>query len=227
MNDLLSRLNDQQIKAVKHTGSPLLILAGVGTGKTETLMRKYAYLLASGIHQKNIMCVTFTNKAAREMQERAAHVLKMNPKDLGGSSWINTFHSLSLRMLKENQHYKMVGLADDFHVVDDKEQVSVLKELLEEDKSTKQKLMQLVTDERRSKNNFALVRSPPFARIAKIIDTFKNACIFPESDEFESRKYSKFEQSIYMSVYGPYQELLLRKNGADFGDLIQLAIKLF
>ena len=67
MNDLLSRLNDQQIKAVKHTGSPLLILAGVGTGKTETLMRKYAYLLASGIHQKSIMCVTFTNKAAREM----------------------------------------------------------------------------------------------------------------------------------------------------------------
>jgi DNA helicase-2/ATP-dependent DNA helicase PcrA len=134
--NLLSKLNDQQVKAVKHSGTPLLILAGVGTGKTETLMRKYAYLLASGIWPRSIMCVTFTNKAAREMQERAAHVLKKNPKDLDGS-WINTFHSLSLKILKENQNYSKVGLSDDFHVVDDKEQVNVLKDLLKDDDETK------------------------------------------------------------------------------------------
>jgi DNA helicase-2/ATP-dependent DNA helicase PcrA len=204
---------------VKHSGTPLLILAGVGTGKTETLMRKYAYLLASGIWPRSIMCVTFTNKAAREMQERAAQVLKKNPKDLDGS-WINTFHSLSLKILKENQNYSKVGLSDDFHVVDDKEQVNVLKELLKDDDTTKNLLMQIVTEERRAANNHGMVKYPPYPRIARVIDSYKNACIYPEDPDFDINKYSRFDAAVFRTVYSPYQELLLIKNGADFGDLI-------
>ena len=119
------------------------------------------------------MCVTFTNKAAREMQERAAHVLKVKPRQLEGS-WINTFHSLSLRMLKENQNYKLVGLKDDFHVVDEKEQIGALKNLLKDDNETSNLLMQIVTQERNEKNNFGRVRCPPYSRIARVIDGFKN-----------------------------------------------------
>jgi DNA helicase II / ATP-dependent DNA helicase PcrA len=79
----------------------LLILAGVGTGKTETLMRKYAYLIAKGVKPKRIMCVTFTNKAAKEMQKRASSILGIDQSELDGS-WINTFHSLANRILRDD-----------------------------------------------------------------------------------------------------------------------------
>ncbi len=101
-----------------HRGSPLLILAGVGTGKTETLMRKYAYLIGARKKKpKNIMCVTFTNKAAQEMQKRAATKLDCD-KEYISKSWINTFHSLSNKLLRENDNHKLVGLKDDYHILD-------------------------------------------------------------------------------------------------------------
>lgn len=89
-----------QAKAVRYTKRPLLILAGVGTGKTETLMRKYAYMIGhKGILPRNIMSVTFTNKAAKEMKKRAVKVLKCESSALD-TAWINTFHSLSLKLLR-------------------------------------------------------------------------------------------------------------------------------
>lgn len=87
--------------------------------------------------------------------------------------------------------------------------------------------MRIVTDERRAANNNGMVKYPPYPRIARVIDSFKNACIYPEDPDFDINKYSTFEAAVFRTVYSPYQELLLVKNGADFGDLIQLAIKLF
>ncbi len=100
-----------------HSGRPLLILAGVGTGKTETLMRKYAYLIAKGVDPTQIMCVTFTNKAAKEMQKRAAHILNLSLKDLDGS-WINTFHSLSNKILEDEKNFEKAGLKEKYHILD-------------------------------------------------------------------------------------------------------------
>ena len=110
-----------------HKGSPLLILAGVGTGKTETLMRKYAYLIgARNKHPRNIMCVTFTNKAAKEMQKRASQRLGYDEEQIS-DSWINTFHSLSNKLLRENENYKLVGLKDAYHILDPEDQVKQIK----------------------------------------------------------------------------------------------------
>ena len=95
----------------------MLILAGVGTGKTETLMRKYAYLLSKGINPSRIMCVTFTNKAAKEMKKRAASILESD-LDYFDKAFINTFHSLSYRILKTDKNYLHVGLKEDFHILD-------------------------------------------------------------------------------------------------------------
>jgi DNA helicase II / ATP-dependent DNA helicase PcrA len=118
-DDIFERLNEMQKQAICFTEAPLLILAGVGTGKTETLMRKYSYLIGhKGYHPTNIMSVTFTNKASRSMKERAAKILKCTLKALD-CAWISTFHALSLRILKENNNYKLVGLKDDFHPLEE------------------------------------------------------------------------------------------------------------
>ena len=89
----------------------------MGTGKTETLMRKYAYLLAQGVSPWKIMCVTFTNKAAKEMQTRAATILQED-EDLFEGAWINTFHSLSNRILRQDKNCDLIGLKSDYHILD-------------------------------------------------------------------------------------------------------------
>ena len=104
--------------------------------------------------------------------------------------------------------------------------MNVLKELLKDEDTTKDLLMQIDTEERRAANNHR-VKHPPYPRIARVIDSFKNACIYPEDPDFDIDKYSRFDAAVFRTVYSPYQELLLIKNRADFGDLIQLAIKLF
>ena len=92
-------------------------------------MRKYAYLVARRTHPSRILSVTFTNKAAKEMKKRASTILNMKHSDLE-SSWISTFHALSIRFLRDNDNYKLVGLKDDFHVCTVDEASSIIKELL-------------------------------------------------------------------------------------------------
>ena len=127
-----------------HKGSPLLILAGVGTGKTETLMRKYTYLI--GARKKkphNIMCVTFTNKAAKEMRKRAALRLNCLEEEIA-KSWINTFHSLSNKLLLEMDNYKLLGFKEGYHILDTEDQVKQIKDLIKNDENTKRTLINIV-----------------------------------------------------------------------------------
>jgi superfamily I DNA/RNA helicase len=95
-------------------------------------MTKYAYLMAKGVLPEKIMCVTFTNKAAKEMRDRACSLIGMVSKQLE-NAWINTFHSLSFKLLTDEKNYEMVGLKEKFHVVDKSEQERILRELLKED----------------------------------------------------------------------------------------------
>jgi DNA helicase-2/ATP-dependent DNA helicase PcrA len=160
----------------------LLILAGVGTGKTETLMHKYAYLISHiRVQPRNIMSVTFTNKAAKEMKKRAVKILQCSFSDLD-DAYINTFHSLSYRILRERDNYLKVGLKDEFHVLDTSDQKRLIKEALKDDKNTKDTLMRIVKEVKMSKGDISQVREVPYGKVAKAIDKFKNSCIFPEDE---------------------------------------------
>ncbi|TNV83096.1 hypothetical protein FGO68_gene12902 [Halteria grandinella] len=224
---LLKDLNKMQRKAARYVKKPLLILAGVGTGKTETLMRKYAYLIGHLRYDpSNILSVTFTNKAAKEMKHRAAKILNCPYKRLK-EGWISTFHSLSLRILKEHSNYKLVGLKDEFHILDPPDQKKLLKELLKEDIATSRLLMDIVLKMKREKGDTSMVKQVPYGKICKSIDKFKNFCIFPEDPNFEKMKFKDFDTAVFRTVYKPYQELLLQRNSVDYGDLIQHSIDLF
>ncbi|CDW84587.1 atp-dependent dna helicase [Stylonychia lemnae] len=112
-----THLNNDQINAIKHIGQPLLVLAGVGTGKTETLMTKFAYLAHKCNDYEKILAVTFTKKAANEMQKRAQQILR---KNFSFQPWIGTFHNISRRFLQMDCNYKIMGLKKDFDIADEK-----------------------------------------------------------------------------------------------------------
>src|SRR5580704_2938381 len=116
LEEILAGLNPEQRTAVQAGDGPLLIFAGAGTGKTQVLTRRIAYLLADGSAQMHEICaVTFTNKAAREMRERVEGLIGQEPVGM----WLGTFHSLGLRMLRTADHAEMVGLGPRFSIWDE------------------------------------------------------------------------------------------------------------
>src|SRR5579871_3821666 len=125
----LDRLNPEQLEAVTHRGSPLLILAGAGSGKTRVITHRVAYMLHDGaVRPENVLAVTFTNKAAGEMKERVAHMLEGHARL--GSLWMTTFHSACVRILRRDG--QAAGIPKDFTIYDDDSQVSLVKQLLKE-----------------------------------------------------------------------------------------------
>ena len=118
--ELLNNLNKQQIEAVKHIEGPCLVMAGAGSGKTKVLTTRIAYLIENGIRDYNILAITFTNKAAKEMKER---VNKIFGYDI--SSFIGTFHSFGLRIIREN--YMYLGLDKNFTIIDSDDVLSIIK----------------------------------------------------------------------------------------------------
>src|ERR1700744_6127599 len=125
----LSALNPQQRLAVETIRGPVLILAGAGTGKTRVITFRIAHMVAQGISPVNILGVTFTNKAAREMQERVLKLLpKRNSDDKSNRPTICTFHSLCVRILR--QHIEKLGYKRNFVIYDESEQLSVVKKIL-------------------------------------------------------------------------------------------------
>jgi len=120
------RLNDKQIEAIKHIDGPMLVLAGAGSGKTSVLTNRVAYLIESGVLPSNILAITFTNKAAREMKER---ILKL----IGASSYqiqISTFHSLGLKILRS--HYEKLGYDKNFVIIDSDDSLTIIKKIMKE-----------------------------------------------------------------------------------------------
>ena len=124
---LLNGMNPQQAEAVKATEGPLLIMAGAGSGKTRVLTHRIAYLMVEkGVNPYNILAITFTNKAAREMKDRIYNIL-------GGASeniWISTFHSMCVRILRRD--IDRIGLSRNFTILDSTDQQSVIKSILKE-----------------------------------------------------------------------------------------------
>ncbi len=195
----LDLLNSEQKKAVEKTQGSLLVLAGAGSGKTRVLTFRILHILYNKLSTPSqILAVTFTNKAANEMKSRIGKFINIPVERM----WVGTFHSLSLKILK--QHYEEVGLKKNFQIIDTDDQLKLIKNICEIEK----------IDTKEVSAKFYL----------NSIDSFKNKGIYP-SDLIEN-KYRKNDSEL-RKVYKIYQSELLRLNYVDFGDLILFCIKIF
>ncbi len=196
---ILDRLNPAQIKAVTYGDGPLLVLAGAGSGKTSVLTRRIAYLLKErNISPYNILAITFTNKAAREMRERVEELVPEEVRDL----WICTFHAAGLRILRRQTAF--YGRDRNFIVYDAGDQLTVVKDCLKE----------LEIDEK---------KYPPRA-VAWTISQAKNQLL--DAAGFQRNADDNFSRTV-SEVYRLYQDRLQRNNAVDFDDLIILTVRLF
>jgi DNA helicase-2/ATP-dependent DNA helicase PcrA len=199
-NDMLLRgLNPSQREAVLHEKGPLLIFAGAGSGKTRVLTHRIAYLIGRrGVRPRNILAVTFTNKAANEMRERLSSLIGAPATK---EMWVGTFHATCARMLRENG--QSIGLERDFVVYDDSDQITLMKECLS----------QLNLDDR---------QYAPRA-VLSFISRAKEKLIAPEY--FKEHFKGVFE-SVVAKIYPLYQEKLKLNRALDFDDLIYFAVRM-
>jgi DNA helicase II / ATP-dependent DNA helicase PcrA len=197
----LDELNTEQLAAVAAVDGPVLVLAGAGTGKTRVLTTKIAHILAEGrARAHEILAVTFTNKAAREMQERlfvlAGPVAEAMP-------WLGTFHAISTKILR--RHAELVGLKSTFTILDTDDQIRLLKQVLAAEN----------IDEKRW----------PARALASQIDAWKNRGLDPA--HVPAGEAAAFANGKGASLYKLYQERLKTLNAADFGDLLLESLRLF
>ena len=196
MEDLLKNLNDEQIEAVKHNEGPCLVLAGAGSGKTKVLTNRIAYLIENGVRDYNILAITFTNKAAKEMRDRVYNLVG----DV--ASFIGTFHSLGLRIIRENCGY--LNLPSNFSIIDSDDVLTVIKKILKD--------MNLDTKQ----------YSPSYIR--NRISFIKNQMLSEmELDKFFNTPIDK----IVVDVYYKYNERLIASAAVDFDDLLLMPVRLF
>ncbi|MCI4138467.1 DNA helicase PcrA [Bacillus vallismortis] len=198
-NQLLSGLNPVQQEAVKTTDGPLLLMAGAGSGKTRVLTHRIAYLMAEKhVAPWNILAITFTNKAAREMKERVESILGPGADEI----WISTFHSMCVRILRRD--IDRIGINRNFSILDTADQLSVIKGILKE-------------------RNLDPKKFDPRS-ILGTISGAKNELTEPE--EFSKVAGGYYDQ-VVSDVYADYQKKLLKNQSLDFDDLIMTTIKLF
>ena len=190
----LQGLNDPQREAVLTTEGPVLVLAGAGTGKTAALTARLAHLLwTRRAYPSEILAVTFTNKAAREMRERVGRLVG---EAVEGMPWLGTFHAIGAKMLR--RHAELVGLESNFTILDTDDQLRLLKQLI----------IANDLDEKRW----------PARQLAGLIDGWKNRGLVPaDLDAGESESYANGRGQ---SLYAQYQERLRLLNACDFGDLL-------
>ncbi len=199
MKQILENLNPQQLEAVKHFEGPLLVMAGAGSGKTKVLTNRIAYLIKEkNVSNYNILAITFTNKAAKEMKSRVIDLIG----PIGRDMYISTFHSLGVHILR--QDIDILGYRSNFIIYDDGDTFSLIKKVL--------------TDLNIDAKHF-----PP-KRIKNTISNAKNDYLFPE--DFKKLIEDEYTDIVYR-VYKRYQESLRRANALDFDDLIMLTIRLF
>ena len=199
-SEYLSNLNENQREAVECLDGPLLIVAGAGSGKTKVLTSRIAHIIKRNKAFPNqILAVTFTNKAAKEMQLRVSKLLR---KDATGLPWLGTFHSISAKLLRK--HADAVGLKSNFTIIDQDDQVRLIKNICKAENVDIKKI------------------SPKF--ILAIIDKWKNKGFYPR-DVILKRK-DPLEKN-FLSIYKIYQEKLINLNSADFSDLILHTVKIF
>jgi len=197
--NILEGLNKQQKEAVLHTEGPLLILAGAGSGKTRVLTHRIAYLISEkNVHPGNILAITFTNKAAREMKERTEKLLG----DMAEGIWVGTFHSVCLRILRRD--IEKIGFNNNFVIFDTDDQQKLIKDCLKE----------LNLNEK----NF-----PP-KMVLEIIGKAKDEMIEPET--YSKINASDYRLGKVARIYELYQKKLKSNNAVDFDDIILHTIRL-
>ena len=197
----LKTLNGEQRAAVLTLEGPLLVLAGAGTGKTRVLTTRLAHILATGkAWPGQILAVTFTNKAAREMKVRIAELIG---GVVEGMTWLGTFHSIGVKILR--RHAELVGLKPAFTILDTDDQVRLIKQLLEAHN----------IDEKRW----------PARQLASLIDSWKNRGLTP--DKVPSGEAHGYANGRGAEIYGEYQQRLKTLNSCDFGDLLLECLRLF
>ena len=200
IDKLLAGLNQNQKEAVMDTDGPSLIVAGAGSGKTKVLTTKLAYIISEKKAWSNqILCVTFTNKAAREMQNRIISNLKNVSNSL---PWLGTFHSISVKILR--RHADVLGYKSNFTILDTDDQKKLLKKILESENIDLKKV------------------SPQF--VISFIDKWKNKGLLP--DDIKIDQSNTLENTI-KKIYHIYQKKTKDLNAFDFGDLILFCVKLF
>ncbi|MBP1857400.1 ATP-dependent helicase [Rhizobium herbae] len=199
--DYLSGLNPEQREAVETLDGPVLVLAGAGTGKTRVLTTRIAHILASGrAFPSQILAVTFTNKAAREMKERVGVLVG---GAVEGMPWMGTFHSIGVKLLR--RHAELVGLKSSFTILDTDDVVRLIKQLIQADG----------IDDKRW----------PAKQFAQMIDGWKNKGLGPaEIPEGDARSFANGKGR---ELYAAYQARLMTLNACDFGDLLLHPIRMF
>jgi DNA helicase II / ATP-dependent DNA helicase PcrA len=197
----LDGLNPEQREAVESLDGPLLVLAGAGTGKTRVLTTRIGHILATRkANPWQILAVTFTNKAAREMKDRIGALIGGSVE---GMQWLGTFHSIGVKILR--RHAELVGLKSNFTILDTDDQVRLLKQLIQ---------AQGLDDKRW-----------PARQLATLIDGWKNRGLTPE--QVPQDEAFQFAQGHGITLYTAYQERLKILNACDFGDLLLECLRLF
>ena len=199
MNALVKNMNSEQSEAVRTTEGPLLIMAGAGSGKTRVLTHRIAYLLdEKDVSPYNILAITFTNKAAKEMNARVEHLVGEEAQVI----WMSTFHSMCVRILRRDAD--RIGIERNFTIIDPTDQKSVIKDVLKSE-------------------NIDSKRFEPRMFIGAI-SNLKNELKTPEDAQKEA---NDFHSQMVATVYKGYQRQLSRNEALDFDDLIMTTINLF
>ncbi|MBZ9819240.1 ATP-dependent helicase [Mesorhizobium sp. CA4] len=200
--DYLKGLNPEQRLAVETTEGPVLVLAGAGTGKTRVLTTRIAHILATGrAFPSQILAVTFTNKAAREMKQRIG--ILIGEGNVEGMPWLGTFHSIGVKLLR--RHAELAGLKSDFTILDTDDVVRLIKQLIQAEG----------LDDKRW----------PAKTFAQMLDNWKNKGLGP--DEIAEGDARSFGNGKGRQLYKAYQERLQTLNSCDFGDLLYHPIRIF
>jgi len=201
---VLDPLNAEQRQAVTHINGPALVLAGPGSGKTRVITHKVAYLLAQGIPARQVLGVTFTNKAANEMQTRVEELL-------GGqhpTPWISTFHSAGARILREHLHRLDSSYSRHFSIMDESDQRDVIRRAIKE--------LDLSSEEIKP------------AMVSGVIGRAKDELIGPDAFKAQYAGYfDGYMLEVLDRIYRRYQAILQTSNAVDFADLIRLTVRLF
>ncbi len=199
--DFLNALNHAQREAVLQTDGPLLILAGAGSGKTRAITYRIAYLIGNGLAAPdNVLAVTFTNKAAREMRERIA---ALAGGAVEGMPWLGTFHAIGVKILR--RHAELVGLKSGFTILDPDDQLRLIKQVIEAANLDKDRW--------------------PARQLAGLIDDWKNRGLTP--DKVPAGEAYAFASGKGRELYAAYQRRLKELNACDFGDLLLECLRLF
>lgn len=200
--DILKNLNNEQKAAVQTTDGPMIILAGAGSGKTRCITAKVLYLITKGVEPDDILCVTFTNKAASEMKERISDAIAHADRRFSTQPLIATFHSLCAKILRIDGKY--IGLSSRFVIYDTQDQIDGVKQAMER-----------------------LGLSPKEYKPTSIHTTISQA----KNELLSAQDYSKFArghfQEVVAKVYPIYQKILLENDAVDFDDLILKTAQLF